>query len=75
MSTYQLETGKGGQEVTPGTPFPECRGLWVGTTGDVEVAFASGGSTIYKNVTGLLPVNAVNVLIAGTSASDITTLV
>lgn len=75
MSSFDLETGKGGDEVTIGTPFPEARLLWVGTEGHVNVRFAQGGSAIYKNVRGLLPVNAVEVIASGTTASDITTLV
>lgn len=75
MSTYELETAKGGEAVTPDTPFTECRALWIGGAGDVEVRFASGGTAVYAGVSGVLPVNAVEVLSNGTTATDITTMI
>lgn len=73
--TFQLETAKGGVEVTIGTPFPRARGLWVGSAGDVNVRFSNGGSAVYFNVQGQLNVECVEVLASGTTASNITTLV
>lgn len=73
--SYNLESAKGGQVVVVGTEFTECRALWVGTAGDVNVQFAHGGSCIYSNVSGRLDVNAVNVLASGTTASNISTMI
>lgn len=75
MNTHDLESAKGGQAVTPGTPFPRARALWVGTQGDVNVKFPGGQTAVYIGVQGLLPVECVEVLSASTTASDITTLV
>ena len=75
MGTFDLETAKGGQAVTPGTPFPRARALWVGGQGNVNVRFTDGGTAVYTAVQGLLPVDCVEVLVSGTTASNITTLV
>ena len=76
MNTYDLETGKGGQVVVADTPYPKARALWVGgTAGTVQVRFPSGGSAVYSGVSGLLPVESVEVIAAGTTATDITTIV
>lgn len=72
--TYDLESGKGGVLVTPGTPFPKARALWVGGTGDVNVRFPEGGSAVFTNVSGLLPVEAVEVVASGTTATNITAI-
>ena len=74
MSTYDLESAKGGRTVVPGTTFSKCRAIWVGTAGDVNVMFASGKTAIYKNVSGRLDVEAIMVVVSGTTASDMTTM-
>lgn len=72
--SYDLQTGKGGAEVTPGVELKKARCLWVGTSGDVNVRFPEGGSAVFTNVVGMLPVDAVEVLASGTTASDITAI-
>lgn len=74
MNLDPIESGKFGRAVTPGTPFPKARALWVGNAGDVNVRFAAGGSAIYTNVYGQLNVVCVEVLASGTTATGITTL-
>lgn len=67
----------GGKSVTPGTdPLPSgpCRGLYVGTGGDVEVIRVLWGDTlVYANVPSgtFLPIACTHVLAANTTASDI----
>lgn len=74
MNTDAIESGKFGRAVTPGTPYPVARALWVGTEGNVNVRFRDGGTTIYQAVKGLLPVETVEVLSVSTTASGITTI-
>lgn len=74
MSAFSLETGKGGQVVTPGTPYPRARALWIGGEGDVVVEFPGGQTATYTNVAGLLPVETVQVIASGTTATNITTI-
>lgn len=75
MSTFNIETGRGGQVVVNGTPYPQARALWVGVLGDVHVRFPDGGSAIYTAVQGRLDVESVEVLVSGTTATNITTIV
>ena len=74
MNTDAIETGKFGRAVTPGTPYPAARALWVGAEGNVNVRFSDGGTAIYQTVKGLLPVETVEVIAASTTASAITTI-
>lgn len=74
MSTFNIETGRGGEPVTVDTPYSKARALWVGGSGDVHVRFADGGDAIYSGVSGLLPVESVEVIGAGTTATLITTI-
>ncbi len=74
MAGFDKYVARGGQAVTPGTPFPKCRALWVGGEGDVNVRFADGGTAIYSGVVGRLDVEAVEVLSASTTATNITTM-
>lgn len=55
---------------------PECRALYVGGAGDVEVNMADTGSAIvFTCVAGqILPINAVKVLNANTTATAIVAL-
>jgi hypothetical protein len=71
--TDNLESGKGGKAVTNDTPFPKARGLWVGGTGDVVVRFPDESTATFYNVTGFLPVEAIEVLGAST-ATNITAI-
>ena len=74
MAGFDKYVARGGRVVTPGTPFPQCRALWVGTAGNVNVRFADGATAIFHNVSGRLDVEVVEVLSASTSASNITTM-
>ena len=74
MTINRSNPARGGEEIVIGDAFRPCRGIWVGSVGDVNVEFTDGGSAIYKNVEGTLPVEAVRVLASGTTASDMTTL-
>jgi hypothetical protein len=75
MAGTDKYVARGGVAVTPGTPFPKARALWVGTAGDVNVRFADGGTAIYNSVVGRLDVECIEVLSASTTASNITTMV
>jgi hypothetical protein len=75
MSTFNLETGRGGQVVVNGTPYPVARALWVGTLGDVHVRFPDGGTAVYTAVQGLMPIESVECLATTTTATNITTIV
>lgn len=52
------------------------RGLWVGTTGDVSVEMAGGGTHVFSNVPSgtLLPIRVTRVNFSSTGASDIVAL-
>ena len=75
MAGIDKYVARGGRAVVLGTPFPMARALWVGTTGNVNVRFADGGTAIFHNVQGRLDVECVEVLAASTTASNITTMV
>lgn len=74
MTAFNLETGRGGRAVTPGTPYPVARALWIGGAGDVVVEFVGGQTATYTNVAGLLPVETIQVIASGTTATSITTI-
>lgn len=66
---------------TPATPGVDisafaCRGLYVGTTGDVSVLMSAGGTATFVGVQGgtVLPVRVKQVNVAGTTASNILAL-
>lgn len=75
MSTFNIESGRGGQVVVNGTPYPKARALWVGTAGDVHVRFPDGGTAVYTAVQGQLNVESVECLETTTTATNITTIV
>jgi hypothetical protein len=58
------------------TVFPVCRALYVGTTGDVAVTMADGQTSLVFTAVanGVFPVQVVQVLSTGTSASNIVAL-
>lgn len=52
-----------------------CRGLYIGTTGDVEVTLVNSGVVVFTAVAvGILPVQATTVHTANTTATDIVAL-
>ncbi len=66
--------------VTPansGSDFTLCRGLWVGTGGDVKVLSEQGQAVVFANVPDgfLLPVRCTRVYATGTTASDIVAMI
>jgi hypothetical protein len=58
------------------TVFPVCRGLYVGTTGNLTVRMASTQATqLFSNVpVGIFPIQVDMVLSTGTTAADIVAL-
>ena len=59
--------------ITPGSgPLPfVTRGLWIGGAGNVNLITAGGETLTFANVSGVLPLRVVEVLTAGTTATDI----
>ncbi len=64
--------------VTPGTSLlrESTRGIYVGTSGDLEVVNLKGETVVYANVPdgSLLPIRATKVLATNTTADDIVAL-
>jgi hypothetical protein len=51
------------------------RGIWVGTTGNISVKLANSEALIFQNVpVGILPVQALRINSAGTTASNLVAL-
>jgi len=75
MSTSDLSRPAAGiVAITPSDTTilaPGVRSLWVGTTGDVAVVCADGSTGTIPSATGLVPVQAKQVLLTGTTASGI----
>ena len=67
--------GRTWRGVTPADtdlPDGQCRCLWIGNSGDVEVTDETGNSEVFENVPiGWLEVQAVQVNVAGTTATGI----
>lgn len=52
-----------------------CRGLYIGTTGDVKIDMPNATGIVFPNVpVGILTVQATNIYNSGTTASDIVAL-
>lgn len=66
----------GAKTVTPSdSTVVNCRGLYVGTTGDVAVTTARGDVVTFKTVpVGLLPIQCQKVMSTNTTASNILAL-
>ena len=62
--------------VSDSTVFPVCRGLWVGSGGDLVVQMADPQTVVtFKNVgTGILPIQVDKILATGTTAANILAL-
>lgn len=58
------------------TILETTRGLWIGTTGDVAVVFADGGSAVTLKAVpvGILAVQVTKVMSTNTTASDMVAL-
>lgn len=50
------------------------RGLWVGTSGNINVLMAGGGTVTFVGVQGLLPIRVDRVNSTSTTATDIVAL-
>lgn len=50
---------------------PCCRGLWVGTAGDLTVVMAGGDTVTYPNASGWMPIVCQIVMDTGTDAEGI----
>lgn len=56
--------------IVPDTPFQECREIWVGGAGVVQVQFMDSTTALFTCVAGSrIPVRAKNVVAAGTTAT------
>lgn len=69
----------GGFPVTPSDDRflrQQCRGFYVGTSGDVDVLTADGSHLVFKNVAAgaVYPVACAKILAAATTATDIVAL-
>lgn len=63
------------EEVVADTPFEAtCRGIYVGTFGDLQVTTAGGDTVTFKDALGLIPIRATVVVAEGTTATDIVAL-
>lgn len=51
-----------------------CRGLWVGTSGDVVVDMPNATGITFADVVGLLPIQVTKIYQTGTTASDVVAL-
>jgi len=80
-ATYFMMPARDASSVSAGDTFNACRGLWVGTGGDLALQMAAdfagtgGEVATFKSVPGgtLLPFSAIRLLSAasGTTASDV----
>lgn len=59
----EVATAYSARAVVVNTPFPTCRALYIGVTGDVTVTMATDGTGIlFKAVpVGILPIQCTNV--------------
>lgn len=55
--------------------FDDCRALYIGVSGDVAVVTKGGSSVTFKAApVGILPVRVTQVMLTGTTATDILAL-
>ena len=62
--------------VTPGTPFPACRALYIGTGGNFTPTLENGGTPAFKNAQSgsIIPIRCINVSATDLTADDIVAL-
>ena len=62
--------------VTPGTPFPVCRALYIGTGGNFIPTLENGATPAFKNAQSgsIIPIRCTNVSATDLTAADIVAL-
>ena len=62
--------------VTPGTPFPVCRALYIGTGGNFIPTLENGGTPTFMNAQSgsVIPIRCINVSATDLTADDIVAL-
>jgi hypothetical protein len=75
--SYKVNSALGFASIVLDADLGLCRGIYVGTAGDVSVTPANGGSAVvFKSVPAgtILPIHAQNVTTANTTASNMVAL-
>ncbi len=62
--------------MTPGTPFPACRALYIGTGGNFTPTLENGATPTFKNAQSgiIIPIRCTNISASALTAADIVAL-